>query len=470
MRNNLVSALAILALACSLARAQEKVTPVTRSPASPLEVLKKFDISESQFESFFAGQPLGPAEEEILAKILYRWPRLGQENIESWRKKDVSWDQLVAAPADHRAEMFHVRGRVTLVHKVPLTPEIADRLEFSHFYSASVSIHDSPYVAQICASAVPAAWKLDTEMDEPISADGLFLKVGDETAQPPPLIFAAERIAWHPEKAHSEAHVGLDQVALAQAGVDWGLFEIVRAENGHGIGGPDREPFYQTLAVMAGDKGTRLPAATAPIDIPQLLQKSETLLGDRMKVRGTARRVTKVTVEAADIRRRFGIDHYYEIDLSIPLDKPMKVAKEANSKDALLYGNSFPATLIVPKLPENLPEGENVHVVVVTDATFYKLWSYQSSYTSQKNMRQAAPLFMASSVRALEESSPLTLFSSGLVTAAMLLAGGTFIGIYWWFRMSDRASRAASGPTIHDAIRQGAEQAAAEKPDFSGLK
>ena len=95
-------------------------------------------------------------------------------------------------------------------------------------------------------------------------------------------------------------------MALAQAGVDWGLFEIVRAENGHGIGGPDREPFFQTLAVMAGEKGARLPPATAKVDIPSLLQTSETLLGSRMKVRGTALRVVRVTVEAADIRRMVG--------------------------------------------------------------------------------------------------------------------------------------------------------------------
>ena len=468
-RSNLVYALAILASACWPAHAQERVAPVTRPPANPLEVLKNFSISESQLESFFSGQALGTAEEEVLAKILYRWPRLGQDNVESWRQTKVTWDQLVAAPGDHRAEIFHLRGRVTMVRKVPLPPEIAERLEFGHYYSAAVSIHDSPYTAQICASVVPSAWKLGEEINEPVSADGLFLKIGDQSAEAP-LIFVAERIAWHPEKPHPELHVGRDQVALAQAGVDWGLFEIVRAENGRGIGGPDREPFYQALAVMASEKGEKLPAADAAVDVPTLLQTSETLLGSRMKVRGIARRVTKVTVEAVDIRRRFGIDHYYEIDFTLPLDKPMKLAKDLKSKDALLYANDFPATLIVPRLPENLPEGENVHVLITTDGTFYKLWSYQSSYTSQKNMRQAAPLFMASHVRVVQEDAAFSALSSGILTTALLLAVGTFFVIYLWFRISDRRSRAAPGPTIHDALRQGAEHAAAEKPDFSGLK
>lgn len=449
---------------------QDSAALVLPVASGPLETLRKFNIGDSQFESFFNGEPLGPAEEETLAKILYRWPRLGQDNVESWRQEKTTWDQLAAAPVEHRGEIFHLRGRVTSVRKAPLAPEIAQRLEFEDYYSATVQLHNSPYIAQVCASYVPAAWARDKEIDEPVSADGLFLKVGDAAAERPTLIFAAERIAWHPDKPHPEHHIGKDQVALAQRGLDWGLFESVLAENGQSIGGPDREPFYQTLAVVAGEKGSSLPPAYVAADVPTLLQRSKTLLGSRMKVQGIARRITKVTVSAADIHRRFGIKDYYEIDFSLPLDKPMKVAKDAKSKDSLLYANNFPATLIVRRLPEGLQEGENLHQVIAAEGTFYKLWSYQSAYTSQKNMRQAAPLFMAPEVRLIQEGSPLTSFANSVITTAMLLAGGTFFLIYWWFRVSDRKSRSGPAATIHDALRQGTAQATAEKPDFSGLK
>jgi hypothetical protein len=382
----------------------------------------------------------------------------------------VTWDQVVADSATHRAEIFHFRGRMTHVAKVVLVPEVAERLEFDHYYAATIKIQDSPSVALVYARYIPISWKVDAESDEPVSVDGLFLKVGDVKAEPPPLIFAAQRIAWHPDKPHPADQIGPDQVALAQAGVDWGLYEAVKAENGHGIGDLDREPFYQTLAVMAGEQGVKLPVPTAAVDIPLLLQKSETVLGNRMKVNGIARQITKVMADP-DIRKRFGINHYYEIDVSVHLDKPMKVAKSAKDKDSLLYSDVFPVALVVPRLPAGLKEGDNLHDLIEADATFYKLWTYQSSYASQKNMRQAAPLLMASEVKVVELGNPLAQFSGAIATTAMILALGTAFVIYWWFRLSDRKSLAPRPATsIHDALRQGAEQAHDEKPNFEGLK
>jgi hypothetical protein len=470
MQTRILSATLLILLSVPLS-AREKSAAAFRPPASALEVFGKFGIGDSQFGNFFSGQPLGPAEEEVLARILYRWSRLGQEHVESWRQKGVTWDQLVAEPVQHRGEIHHFRGRVTHVGKIMLSAEIAERLEFDHYYSAAVGIQDSPAVALLFARFLPAAWKLDAPLDEPVSVDGLFLKVGDATAEPPPLIFAAERIAWHPDKPHPEIHIGPDQVALAQAGVDWGLYDVVKAENGKSIGGPDREPFYQTLAALAGKNGTKLPAPVHSVDIPLLLQKSETMLGSRLKIKGIARRITKVTVSAADIHQRFGIDHYYEIDVFVPLDKPMKVAKSAKDKDALLYGNEFPVALLVPRLPVGLQVSENCHDQISADGTFYKLWTYQTSSASQKNMRQAAPLLMASEVRLVQRGDPLAGVGSAVVTALMVLGGGSLLVIYWWFRMTDRKNLATKPVfTIQDALRTGAEQAAGEKPNFEGLK
>ncbi len=470
MRSNILAALLLANLIAGMS-AQERPAATFRPPGSALEILRKFDIGDSQLGGFFSGQPLGTAEQEVLAKILYRWSRLGQENVESWRQKGVTWDQVVAEPVQHRGEIHHFRGRATHAAKFMLAPEIAERLEFDHYFVATVKIHDSPSVALVYARFLPAAWKLDAEIDEPVSVDGLFLKVGDAAAEPPPLIFAAERIAWHPDKPRPEVHIGPDQVALAQAGVDWGLYEVVKAENGRGIGGPDREPFYQTLAVLAGEKGPKLPEPANSVDIPLLLQRAETALGSRMKVRGIARRITKVTVSAEDIRQRFGIDHYYEIDVSVVLDKPMKVAKSAQDKDALLYANDFPVVLLVPRLPANLREGERLHDEIAAAATFYKLWTYQSSYASQKNKRQAAPLLMASEVRLIQKGNPLSGYTGTIATTAMILAAGTFFVVYWWFRLSDRKGLSAGpAPNIHDALRKGAEQASSEKPNFEGLK
>jgi hypothetical protein len=464
-------AISLLLSLAAVSSAQEKAAAAFRPPASALEVLKTFNIGESQFSSFFSGQPLSPAEEEVLAKILYRWPRLGQEYVESWRQKGVTWDQVVADSETHRGEIFYFRGRVTHVAKVVFSPEVAERLEYDHYFAANIKIQDSPSVALVYARYLPAAWKVDAEIDEPISVDGLFLKVGDTTAEPPPLIFAAERIAWHPDKPHPEIGIGPDQVALAQAGVDWGLYEVVKAENGHSLDSPDREPFFQTLAVFAGKEGAKFPPATSPVDIPLLLQKSETVLGNRMKVRGTALRITKIMFAADDIHKRFGITHYYEIDISVPIDKPIKVAKSAKDKDSLLYANTFPVSLVVPQLPPGLQVGENRHDQVVADGTFYRLWTYHASKASEKNMRQAAPLLMSSEVRLIPPANPFSGYAGAIGTTAVVVAGGIILIIYIWFRMTDRKTASMKpAASIHEALRKGAEQAHDEKPNFEGLK
>jgi len=276
-------------------------------------------------------------------------------------------------------------------------------------------------------------------------------------------------VAWHPDQPHPEVGVGPDQMVLTQAGVDWGLYEAVKAENGHPLGKPDSEPFFQTLSAIAGGKA-KFPATQKPIDIPLLLQKSETLLGSRMKFQGTAWRIVKVSVEEADVRKRFGIDHYYEIDVTILLDKPIKVAKNPGDKEAVLYANDFPVVLLVPRLPANLQEGENLKDAISAEGTFFRLWTYQSSYAGQKNKRQAAPLLMASEVHLVKKGNPLTAFSGAIATTAMVLACGTFIVIYWWFRLTDRKSASRPSATIQDAIRKGAEERITEKPNFEGLK
>src|SRR5262245_45767362 len=74
----------------------------TQQLSGPLEILEKFDIGPSQIESFFSGQPLSAGEEDVLVKILYHFPRLGLDNLMRWRQKEVTWGQVVAAPAEHR--------------------------------------------------------------------------------------------------------------------------------------------------------------------------------------------------------------------------------------------------------------------------------------------------------------------------------------------------------------------------------
>jgi hypothetical protein len=435
--------------------------PVLRPPSGAKEILERYNIGESQLAGFFNGQPLGSSEEEVLAKILYHYSRFGLDNVERWRKPDVAWDQLAAAPAEHRGEIIPIRGRALRVEESKLLPELAELLEFDHYYRVTLQIADSPYQAIICTRRIPTAWKVGEKLDEPAVADGLFLKLGDETAEQPQLYFAADRVGWLPEKPQAEAHVGPSQIELAKLGFSAGLWDDVRASKTLPLGDQDREAFYQLLSTLGKPSASGLKAAgPEPLDPVPLLKAPEEHLGEVLHVRGRVQRVMKVPVEDADIRRRLGIDHYYEIDLFLPLgEKSLKFGKDAKGGESPVYGTTFPLTLIVRDLPADLPEGEHVRDVVRADGVFFKVWTYRAKYTDQFNQLQPALMFLATQPTVIHNEPQTNTVVGGLVIAAFVVALGTALIVRWWFGWTDRIALAAA----REAQRQVA-------PDFSKLK
>jgi hypothetical protein len=438
--------------------------PILRPPANAREILQRYDIGLSQLDGFFQGQPLGPGEDDVLAKILYRFSRLGLDNLERWRRKDVTWDQLAAAPSDFRAEVFHLRGRATHVEQHKLLPELAELFEFESYYRVTLAIEDSPYQALICTRNVPSAWKVGEPIDERAAADGLFLKLGatQEGQTAPQLVFAAGRVAWFPDRAEPAFFIGSDQLQLAEWGFDFGLFDGVRAANGRGIGDADREAFYQLLAAITHAPPGSL-AKAKPLDLVATLERPQEQHGEFVSVQGIARRVTKVQVGDADVRKRFGIEHYYEIDLSLPLgDKTLRFGKDSKGEENPVYANTFPVTLNVLRLPPNLAEGDQQSTTVRADAVFFKLWTYRSSYTTKFNRVQPAPLVFATSATVVPFERGSNVVSGVLVAGAFVLAGLVIGIIFWWYRGQDREAERDRRKALIGEDRP--------EPDFSGLK
>src|SRR5262245_27152379 len=119
--------------------------------SGPLDILEKFDIGPSQIESFFSGQPLSASEEDVLVKILHHFPRLGLDNLMRWRQKGVSWEQVAAAPVEHRMQVFRLAGRVKRVEAVRLLPERGALYEFDHYYRVPIGLRDSAYEGIVAA-------------------------------------------------------------------------------------------------------------------------------------------------------------------------------------------------------------------------------------------------------------------------------------------------------------------------------
>ena len=158
-----------------------------------------------------------------------------------------------------------------------------------------------------------------------------------------------------------------------------------------------------------------------------MLEQPEAHHGEFLSVRGTARRIVKVAISDAGVRERLGLDHYYEIDLFVPIGEAKLRFGEANKMDENpVFESTFPVTLIARQLPPGLAEGELLHEQVAADAVFFKLWTYQSAYMARFNRVQPAPLLMTHEPRLVPALEQENWVSSGLITAT--LAGVLLIG------------------------------------------
>ena len=158
-----------------------------------------------------------------------------------------------------------------------------------------------------------------------------------------------------------------------------------------------------------------------------------------------ARRVQAIPITDQELRDRFGLDHYYEVDVFVPLGNLQVRLGKGPPDETPVIQNDFPVTCCVRQLPADLPVGENVHVPVRLAGFFFKLWAYRSEYVSNVNpqQRQLAPLLIAAQPTVREPPVPGSPYLAWLVGTFFLLMTLGLLATAWKFRQSDRRFAAA---------------------------
>lgn len=388
--------------------------------------LRRLQLDDSHFAVVIDGQPIADAEEELLWKLLYWARRLEPLDIERWVRRRWDFQRLGAFAAAERGQLFELRGRVQRVE--PLSPpvEVAQRLELPEYFRCQFVLEPAGRSAVVYTTRVPHKWRNCAELSERSSAAGLFLKLAAADDQQPQPVFVAPRVAWYPDSL------------LGRLGMDAGLLEEVRARGP--ISATEREAFYQLLAAAGRTgPGQLLQAARRELaasgqeeySVVPLFNEPETQIGRLVCFTGTARQVIRVVVDDADIRARFGIDHYYQLAVVTDESAP------------------HPIYFCVLRLPEGMPQGSasGFGEQVTVAGFFFKKWLYRpaGSYRNSPEpdapevTHQPAPLLLGRDVVWHPRAEPAA------NTLAAAIAGGLFVvalaGIWvaiWYYGRTDR--------------------------------
>jgi hypothetical protein len=406
-------------------------------------LLELYGIDASHLNNLVDGEALGEADEETLVKLLYRMPRVPLDALHRWSADSQIDLQLAEQPAEFRGGVYAFKARAKYVRSVALLPEIAERFEFDHYYQVHLELPNAPFPIVLCTREIPEAWRTDQEMDERSGAYGFFMKVGESNGSAAELVFSGPRAAWYPDATTTLA-VTPDERVLADLGVDIGLFDTVRNSNRRPLRAEDRECFYQLLSAVGNASAEFSKQASRSLQLAALLQTPQSHHGQLATIRGTARRITEIQVPDRDVQERFGIDHYFQIDVFLPLgDEVIRLGEPRQGKESPTFTNSFPVTVCVLQLPADLTVGNDLRVDVQIPTAFFKIWAFRSEFVSSfdDGQLQVGPMFVGQTPRIIERStagSPYVGLAAGVLFLVAL--GGLWIGLLRW-NQSDRAFR-----------------------------
>jgi hypothetical protein len=364
------------------------------------------------------GTPIARSEMPVLLKALYVLGKLPVGAVESAAADGPDWTEIRSIPAAHRGDAVRLRGTLVGIEPVEIDDNLFARFELSKVFRCEIEVPSAGRVL-LYTSVVPTPLQARAE-GQVVQAEGLFMKVSADGSDALP-VFAARRLAWFPDDL------------LGRLGVDVGLLESISQRTA--LSDADREPFYMLLG--AADRLSADDAVELRIDsqsaneVAALFASPERFVGKLISVRGTARRAVLIKVSDAETRQRFGLDHYYEVEVFV---RVQRLKAELNP---------LAFVFCLRELPPGVNVGNDLHAPVVATGIFFKLWTYRSNYAREigTDLRQIAPLsigrtMMPVAVRGAARGVTPVLLS--LAVGAVAAVGA----VVWWLNWSDRHRRA----------------------------
>jgi len=442
--------------------------PANELVSKSRELLSILQIDESLLRRALQGIELGEDDLEVVLEMLFRLPQLDIERIEQLVQPLPAWEKLDAETPRYLGGVYRLRGIVS--HFEDLTPpeyssapeknpddtldgslkRLASRKTIQNIYRTQILVGGKKL--EIYSTRVPQAWRKKKSKDQKLAAWeggqevevwGYLLKQGNPESGPA-YYFAAPRVRWYPD------------TTLGKLGFDYELFDDVQQKRTLLKG--ENEIFYEFLAIAK-----RTPAEIYQLAKPQeneiveLWKTPEQQAGELMMFRGLTRHVARIAVEDPASAQRLGFDHYYYLELFVPLKIPTIVQIPIQPKEDDEKGAAEKAPLGFDKIPmesmplvfyfHELPEGETVQSLknkqLDVRGFFLKSWRYQSNVplTNKKHASLFGPLLMGNRPDVVVTTPIAGANIPGLLILAVV-GGSILIGVvYLWLNHSDHNKR-----------------------------
>jgi hypothetical protein len=361
----------------------EASSDVDQRAESARQLLAVLGIDDEKLGRFQDGMPVSEEESEMIGQLVRHVARFDPIDVERWSRKSPSIDEFERAPLSHRAEFLRFDGHVHRVDTIEVGAEADSSRQ--ELYRVAIDAPSTARRAVVWCRRIPRVWRQlvndSAPFDFPASVRGLFLKrfEADGVVH---FVCVADRISWFPDRPAEAANIAADQVFLASYGMDIGLFdELVHKRR---LVAEDRECFYQLLAAIGRSDATAAShLARTQFDIVKLLDAPSEESSRAYQFIGTARRAVCVVVHDPDIRQRFGIDHYYELDVFVPLPTTLNLV-DLQTDQSVSY-SSYPMTFCVPRLPAGMEEGSDINQPVQVLGFYLKLWAFRKQSTEESS-------------------------------------------------------------------------------------
>jgi hypothetical protein len=466
--------------------------PRDSQPADPAQFRKLLELAgwdSKRLDSLAKNSELTDSDRNELVQLLWRLKTFDGPQLGAWARAGKPFSDVAADPKAHLGELIRLNGHVTKAESRELPAELAERLEIPNYYQCEMALDGNAGIATILTGRIPQVWLEMPTLHEPATADGVFIKLLAPVAGTKNGLFVSSDVAWKPTQPQPP-FVSFGESVLGGLGVDVGLLDGLRQRRP--LSRQESEAFYQMLAAM-GNIGVNQLDRFANRDlvtvqehwaaeekrITQLLQKDPAAattreraqlqlarevqsraanglfsvaplfnqpnehVGELLSLEGTVRRATRIDVGKStdggesDVARRFGIDHYYELDVF--------------TDDS----QNNPVVFCVRELPAGFPLGDGLGELVRIAGFFLKSWSFESRRATlpttpegtptPAGMRQFAPLLVGRGPIILEKAAPATFAYASYVAASLfllLLAAVWATG--WWFARDERRLKGAT--------------------------